>query len=117
MYPAEAFFGVRSDGSLYVHRSLRDDAVGRESYTLRLTVHDTFNPLRRDTADVVIFVCRNQHPPAWTEFEYSAVLHDNCDEDIMRPVLTVSATDADGVRSTLFIYLYSIMSFKSTLKC
>ncbi|WAQ96420.1 FAT2-like protein [Mya arenaria] len=95
IYPAEAFFGIRTNGSVYTYRSLKDDAIGRESYTLRVTVYDSFNPRRRDTADVLIFVCRNQNAPEWTEFEYSAIVTDNC-ESLGKPVLQISATDADG---------------------
>ena len=104
VYPAQNFFEVdRTTGGVRVIRSLREDSLGREIYTLRCITYDFADPEQRDTADVTIRVTRNPSGPLFSEASYERTIPENY--PLGPAILTVLATDQDGVRfiSSTFI--------------
>ena len=105
LYPAQTFFDVdRSTGNVFVRRSLKEDGVGRDRYTLRVVTYDSADPGLRDTSDLTISVIRNPSVPRWSEASYRRTVSEEYSMGI--PVLTVLATDTDGVcTSMLFLMI------------
>lgn len=96
LYPAQTFFNVdRLTGSVFAQRSLKEDGVGRDQYILRVITYDSADPTLRDTADVAISVTRNPSVPRWSESVYRRTVNEEYSMGV--PVLTVLATDTDGV--------------------
>ena len=112
IYPAQTFFSVNRNGSVIINRSLKEDSIGRDRYTLRVIVYDSGDPKLQDTADVTIFVQRNPNAPRFTEFSYSRQINE--EYPLGEDVLTVSAVDDDNVSELLAFmneYKRSIMIF------
>lgn len=96
VYPAQTFFSVDSiSGSVRTIRSLKEDGLGRERYTLRVIVYDSADPRLQDTADVTIFVTRNPSVPQWSEVRYTRTVSE--EYPVGEEILTILATDNDGV--------------------
>ena len=74
---------------------------------LAVTVHDSAIPNVRTTSTLTITVTRNQNPPRFTEDVYTANL--NIQTKVGDPVITIRATDADGVRG-LFLHSHSCVT-------
>lgn len=101
LYPGQSFFTVgRLDGRIYASRSLKEDGLARESYVLRLIVYDSVDTRLQDTADVTITVARNPSVPQWSQARYQTTVSEEYSLGV--PVLTVLATDNDGVRHKPF---------------
>lgn len=103
VYPAQTFFTVdRNSGSIRTVRSLKEDGLGRERYTLRMIVYDSADSRLQDTADVTIFVTRNPSVPQWSEVRYTRTVSE--DFPLGDDLLTILATDNDGV--SFFLYFF-----------
>ncbi|WAQ95445.1 FAT4-like protein [Mya arenaria] len=94
IYPAQTFFSVNNNGNVIVSRSLKEDSVGRERYTLRLITYDSADSRLQDTSDVTILVTRNPSTPQFSEFSYSRSVSEAF--PLGNAVLTITATDQDG---------------------
>lgn len=102
VYPAQTFFTVdRNSGSIRTVRSLKEDGLGRERYTLRMIVYDSADSRLQDTADVTIFVTRNPSVPQWSEVRYTRTVSE--DFPLGDDLLTILATDNDGVSFLIFL--------------
>ena len=99
VYPAQTFFSVDStSGSIRTLRSLKEDGLGREQYTLRVIVYDSADPRLQDTSDVTIRVTRNPSVPQWSEVRYTRTINE--EYPLGDDILTVLATDNDNVSTT-----------------
>ena len=81
-----------------MRRSLKEDGLARELYVLRVIVYDSADPRLQDTADVTISVSRNPSVPQWSNARYTETVSE--DYSLGIPVLSVLATDSDGVSFT-----------------
>ena len=96
LYPAQRFFDVNmTTGVVFVTRLLKEDGIGRESYTLRLIVYNLLDNRLQDTADVAITVNPNPGIPSWVNAPYVRTVSELY--SMGTPVLTVSAFDSDQV--------------------
>lgn len=105
VYPAQTFFRVDNAGRIIVTRSLKEDSVPRDTYTLRVITYDSSDPVLQDTSEVTIFVSRNPSVPQWSQAQYSRTVNEEYSLGI--PVLNISATDADRVGSSFWKSIFS----------
>ena len=63
--------------------------------------YDSLVSSQRATADVAVSVVRNVNSPVFSAGQYSTTIPE--EYELNRAVLTVAATDADNVRSFIFI--------------
>ncbi|KAJ8318063.1 hypothetical protein KUTeg_003154 [Tegillarca granosa] len=100
---ALSYFYITRDGRVYLKNSLRQDSLNQ--YTLRVVAYDTFYPNNRGSSVVLINIIRNPSGPIFTLQNYEETINDNF--PVGNVVLTVTATDADGLRVAAYDSLVS----------
>ncbi|XP_071105610.1 protocadherin Fat 4-like isoform X2 [Haliotis cracherodii] len=104
IYPAQTFFGVnRNDGRINITQDLKNDGLGRDSYTLQITVYDSQMPDVRVTETVQINVVRNANNPLFSQSTYTNTILET--HQLAVPVININATDQD--RDTVIYQLTS----------
>jgi protocadherin Fat 4 len=103
VYPAQHFFTIdNKTGSIYVSRSLRDDALQLTLYTLEIKGYDSAYPDNKITEYVTVTVNRNAYAPVFGSSTYAKTVSDNY--PLVTNVITVSASDRDGDNVTYQLY-------------
>ncbi len=102
---APSYFGVSSNGNVYVKSSLKDDIA--TFYSLRVQVYDSANPNQKAQTVINIQVRRNINSPVFSKSNYEAAVVETY--PIGASVVSVSASDADEVCLALDIIIKIII--------
>ena len=83
-------------------------------FQLRLTVYDTGYPDQIATATAEVTISRNEFAPVFTESPYRVTVNETI--DVGKGILTVSATDKDGVSFDIGPLIYHRLT-EERLEC